>query len=79
MSFIRGCACARALGHTFGLACALLAFAAGEVRAASVPPDFYGVNSGATLLNDPASRMAAFATMRAGGLSFVRVDASWAG
>jgi hypothetical protein len=61
------------------LACVSLAFAAVEVRAAAVPPDFYGVNSGGTLVNEPAGRMAAFAAMRAGGLSFVRVDASWGG
>jgi hypothetical protein len=79
MSAICGRVCARALGHTLVLACVLLAFAAAEGRAASVPPGFYGVNSGATLVDDPAGRMAAFATMRAGGLSFVRVDASWGG
>ena len=77
MSAIRGRVCARVLGHTLALACLLLAFAVGESRAASVPPGFYGVNSGGSLVNDPAGRMAAFATMRAGGLSFVRVDASW--
>ena len=70
---------ARVLGHTLVLACVLLVFAAGEGRAASVPAGFYGVNSGATLVNEPATRMAAFAAMRAGGLSFVRVDASWGG
>jgi hypothetical protein len=79
MPAIRSCVCARALGHTLVLAFALLAFAAGEGRAASVPPGFYGVNSGATLVNEPAGRMAAFGAMRAGGLSFVRVDASWGG
>jgi hypothetical protein len=79
MSCTLGRVCARALVHTLVLACVLLAFAAADVRAAAVPPDFYGVNSGGTLVNEPAGRMAAFAAMRAGGLSFVRVDASWGG
>jgi hypothetical protein len=79
MSAICGRVRARALGHTLVLACLLLAFAASEGQAASVPPGFYGVNSGATLVNEPAGRTAAFAKMRAGGLSYVRVDASWGG
>jgi len=71
----------RAIGHALALAlaCILLLGLVADARAATVPADFYGVNSGRALMNDPASRPAAFATMRAGGLSYVRIDASWSG
>jgi hypothetical protein len=61
------------------LACVVPACAATTVAAATVPTDFYGVNSGGTLVTDAVARPAALRTMRAGGLSFVRVDASWGG
>jgi hypothetical protein len=77
MPAIRGRVCARALSHALVLACAMLACATVSARGAAVPAEFYGVNSGAGLVDDPAQRPAAFQTMRAGGLSQVRVDASW--
>ena len=77
MLAIRGRVCVRATSHVVVLACVLLACTAVNARARTVPAEFYGVNSGGGLVNDPAARPAAFRTMRAGGLSFVRVDASW--
>ena len=79
MSATRGRALARALGPVVVLACLVLACASTTAGAATVPADFYGVNSGASLVDDPAARPAALQAMRAGGLSFVRVDASWGG
>ena len=79
MSAIRRRACARAARHALVLAGVLLACGAASAGAATVPPDFYGVNSGGTLVNDAASRPAALQAMAAGGLRFVRVDASWNG
>lgn len=78
MSAIRGRVCARAVSHVLLLAGMLLALAAVDARAA-MPGEFYGVNSGHALLEDRAQRPAAFAAMRAGGLSQVRTDASWTG
>ncbi|MDQ1679722.1 MAG: polysaccharide biosynthesis protein PslG, partial [Frankiaceae bacterium] len=79
MSAIRGRICARAIAHAVVLACAFAAFATIDAGAAVVPGEFYGVNSGGTLLNDEAARPAALRAMHDGGLSFVRVDASWGG
>lgn len=64
-------------GQALVLACVLLACVTVSAGAATVPEEFYGVNSGHTLVNDAATRPAALQAMRAGGLSFVRVDASW--
>lgn len=77
MSASRGHACVRVVSYALVVACVVLAFTAVAAGAATVPGDFYGVNSGHTLVGDAASRPAAFAAMRAGGLSFVRVDAPW--
>lgn len=58
----------------------LLLLLPGVARAGVVPPDFYGVNIGGGLMGpDIAARPAAFAAMRAGGLTSVRIDASWGG
>ncbi|MBA2348519.1 MAG: hypothetical protein H0V81_09525 [Solirubrobacterales bacterium] len=59
----------------------LLLLGTAEVaRADVVPQDFYGVNMGGGLMgHDIAARPAAFAAMRAGGLTSVRIDASWGG
>ncbi|MEJ7825957.1 MAG: hypothetical protein WKF48_11035 [Solirubrobacteraceae bacterium] len=64
-------------GQALALACVLLACVPVSAGAAAVPEEFYGINSGHTLVNDAATRPAALRAMRAGGLSFVRVDASW--
>jgi hypothetical protein len=72
MSAISGRACARAVRHALVLACLLPATAG-----AAAPADFYGVNSGGTLVNNAALRAPALQAMGAGGLSYVRVDASW--
>jgi len=77
MSAIRGRVCVRATRHALVLASMLLGLVSVNAQAATVPADFYGVNSDATLANDPVARGAAFKTMRAGGLSVVRVDAYW--
>lgn len=69
----------RALARAVVLACLAVACPAATAGAASVPAGFYGVNSGSTLVTDAAARPAALRAMRAGGLSFVRVDASWGG
>jgi hypothetical protein len=74
MSAICGRACARARRHAVLLACVLPATAG-----AAVPAGFYGVNSGGTLVSNAALRAPALQAMGAGGLSFVRVDASWGG
>jgi len=79
MSAIRGRVCVRAISHALVLACLLLVFTSVKAHAAAVPTGFYGVNSGSGLVSNPAARPAAFQTMRAGGLSYVRVDASWGG
>jgi hypothetical protein len=79
MYLSRGRIRARALGHVLVLACLTLACTSAAASAAPVPDGFYGVNSGSTLVNDPIGRPAALQAMRAGGLSFVRVDASWGG
>lgn len=59
------------------LACLMVAFVTVDAGAAPVSPAFYGVNSGSKLVRDPVDRPATFAAMRAGGLAFVRADASW--
>jgi hypothetical protein len=76
MSAVHGRASARAVRHALVLTGALLAGGAADAGAA-VPPGFYGVNAGGGLVNDAAARPAALQAMGAGGLSFVRVDASW--
>jgi hypothetical protein len=67
----------RAAGLAILLAGVLHSGAATAARGAAPPEDFYGVNSGSGLVDDAAGRPAAFDAMRAGGLSYVRVDASW--
>ena len=67
---------ARAL-TCLALVCIAPACATATAAAATVPAGFYGVNSGGTLVNDAVARPAALRAMRAGGLSFVRGDASW--
>ena len=79
MPATRGRVRLRAIGHALVLCCVLSAGGAANAPAAAPPADFYGVNAGGTLANDPAARPAAFAAMRAGGLSYVRTDASWGG
>ncbi|MEA2221179.1 MAG: polysaccharide biosynthesis protein PslG [Solirubrobacteraceae bacterium] len=79
MSALRGRAFVRAIVHAAVLACALAACAAVDAGAAVVPGEFYGVNSGSTLVDDDAARPAALREMHDGGLSFVRVDAAWGG
>ncbi len=78
MPAFSGRACARALRHALMLALVLPAFAAVSAGAAA-PEGFYGVNSGAGVLHDAGLRENALARMAAGGLSYVRVDASWGG
>jgi hypothetical protein len=77
MSASPGRAVTRALGQLVVLACALLLLGGSSARAATVPDGFYGVNSGGAVLANAALRPAAVQAMRAGNLSFVRVDASW--
>ena len=68
-----------ATGLAIAFASFVFAIPPTPARAEPPPADFYGVNSGVRLLSDGAARPAAFAAMRAGGLSYVRVDASWGG
>ncbi|MDX6689289.1 MAG: polysaccharide biosynthesis protein PslG [Solirubrobacteraceae bacterium] len=77
MSAIRDRACVRAFVYVFLLASLWFGCTAIKASAATVPAGFYGVNLGGSLMNDAASRPAAFKVMRAGGLSEVRTDALW--
>ncbi|MEA2157142.1 MAG: polysaccharide biosynthesis protein PslG, partial [Solirubrobacteraceae bacterium] len=75
----RGRACARAVRHAVLLAGIALACGPATASAGVVPPDFYGVNSGSAVITNAALRGPALQAMAAGGLRYVRVDASWGG
>lgn len=78
MSAIRGRVGVRAIGYALLLACLLPALGAADASAAA-PAGFYGVNSGHLIFSNATVRGPALQAMAAGGLTHVRVDASWGG